>query len=57
MCKLASKITAKGAADRCRMRGGRAAISDGTKVPEENLHVRPDQHIPPEGCLLERRLA
>jgi len=54
---MATKIAAKGAADRCRMRGGRAAISDGTKVPEENLHVRTAQHIPPEGCLLERRLA
>jgi hypothetical protein len=46
-----------GAADRCRMRGGRAAISDGTKVLEENLHMRPDQHIRLEERLFERRLA
>jgi len=51
-CKMASKIAGKGAADRCRTRGGRAAISEGTKVPEENRYVRADQQISAEDARL-----
>ncbi|MBK8009751.1 MAG: hypothetical protein IPK13_00195 [Deltaproteobacteria bacterium] len=50
---MASKIAAKGAADRCRMRGGRAAISGGTKVPEENPYVCPRPASRPEHAFLK----